>query len=130
MTEKRFKFSGYCEVYDTTDTYNTIDCATSLDAEIVYNLLNKLSGENEQLKKKIERITKDKEIWAFISDCSVQVMNEEENFKKDYLRIATNDLKNLQEENEELKQENQRLNQTLERIQKELNRYNNEWVDL
>lgn len=54
MTGKRFKFSGHCEVYDTTDTYNTIDCSTSLDAEILYNLLNKLLDENEQLKKDVE----------------------------------------------------------------------------
>lgn len=64
-----------------------------------------LEKENEQLKNEIERITKEKENWAFISDCSVQVMNEEEKFKEDYLRIATNDLKRLQEENEQLKKQ-------------------------
>lgn len=86
--------------------------------------------EEEQLKKEFNRITKDKENWAFIADCSVQVMNEEEKYKEDYLRIATNDLKKMQEENEQLRQKNQRLHQTLENIQKELNKYNNEWVEL
>ena len=70
--------------------------------------------ENEQLKKEIGRITKIKENWAFISDCSVQVMNEEEKFKEDYLRIATNDLKKLQEENEQLKQQLTSISQLID----------------
>ena len=116
MNETRF---GLCKEYyedgnyedayidnETGKTYNFADefCDYNFLND-VNKVINNLRKENEDLKKEIERVTKDRENLAFISDCSVQVMNEEEKFKEDYLRIATNDLKKLQEENKELKKE-------------------------
>lgn len=99
MTEnKRFRMT------ETELIFMVLDNEKALSRKEIVDKLNNLTDENEDLKKEIERITKDKENWAFISDCSVQVMNEEEKFKEDYLRIATNNLKKLQEENEKLKQ--------------------------
>lgn len=56
MTEKRFKRLNHFEIDDTTNNYRPIECASSLDADIIYDLLNKLHEENQQLKMEIAEL--------------------------------------------------------------------------
>ena len=102
MTKKRFVYDDFDDVIKDTYTQKEYNYHIG-ELELIVEEINNLHEKNEQLKSEIEKITKYKEHWAFISDCSIQVMNEEEKFKEDYLRIATNDLKEIQEENEQLK---------------------------
>lgn len=87
---------------DTGDDYPLADEGIF---ETVCELLNKLNTEKEELKLENKRIEKAKDNWAFIADCSVQVLNEEfEEVKDDYLKVANNQLYDLQKEHEQLKQ--------------------------
>lgn len=84
----------------------------------LFDLMNILAEENKQLKEKITSEKKQKENWAFIADCSVQVMNDEEEIKEEYLTVATNELKKMIEENEQLKKHLKALDQSEEATMK------------
>lgn len=94
MTEKRFVAIGV----EWTDGFiqDHIGDRDLFNVGAVCNLLNELSEENEKLKKSISE-------YAFISDCSVQVLNEEEDVKEDYLALSCKELHKLKKENEQLK---------------------------
>ena len=72
---------------------------TTVNTEEFIKILN----ENEQLKKQLGIVIKEKESWAFICDCSTQVMNDDDEIKEDYLKVATRELDRMNKENEQLK---------------------------
>lgn len=50
MTEKRFKRLNHFQIDDTFDSYRPMECASSLDADVICDLLNELHEENMKLK--------------------------------------------------------------------------------
>ncbi len=67
MSEKRFVKINHFEIDDTSNSFRPMECASSLDADVICDLLNQLSEENEELKVQNELlIEENKECKALI----------------------------------------------------------------
>lgn len=108
----------------------------------VTNVLNQLNDENEQLKTDLDYFkTKNGSLetgmfnlkrendelkqsishYANITACSIQVMNEDEELKKDYASILCTKMEELVKENEQLKQQNKNLLEKLKFTTEQIN---------
>lgn len=83
-------YEDICEIWYEDNLYCIV---RTDDADKLIDVLN----ENEQLKQSISH-------YANITACSIQVMNEDEELKKDYASILCTKMEELVKENEQLKQ--------------------------
>ncbi|MBQ6220147.1 MAG: hypothetical protein IJH63_10415 [Methanobrevibacter sp.] len=92
----------------------------SLTADENLALLNNFNNENGVLEDKNQKLQKWINHYAFITECSIQVLNEEEGYKEDGLAIAANNLYSLGEENKTLRNNNISLENEVERLNNQL----------
>lgn len=108
MTKKRFiNDIDNGKLIDTKGELFTIDCSDAVDFYELWEFLNKLNDENEQLKKRVEYLER-------------KIQRERNATTKQHLKWsdeAETKIKELEEENEQLKQQMQTILKLTKKIE-------------
>ena len=100
MTEKRYYVNKH---FLKQDKVHDRICHRFMSVEETVEHMNMYNSKYKSLKEENEELKNTIRHYADISACSVQVMDEDEDLKKDYASILCTEMTKLIEKNKELK---------------------------